>query len=199
MIYLTGATGLLGKEIRKYLDCIPVFRNDINLFLDEKPEDANIVIHCAAYTDVVNAEKYKQDCFKTNVNLTLDLINAFPNSKFIYISSEYANNPQNFYSWTKLWGEELVMKHSNYLIIRTNFLPIPFPYKEAFKDQYTQGDYVDIIAPMIVKEILKATNGRKYLGTGRKTMFELARRTVPDIKGISVDDIKSVKLPKDYV
>ncbi len=51
---------------------------------------------------------------------------------------------------------------------------------------------------MIAKEILKGTTGLKYIGTGRKTMFELARRTKPDIKGISVDDIKGVKLPYDY-
>ena len=91
-----------------------------------------------------------------------------------------------------------MQKHPNHLIIRTSFNVSPFPHEYAFVDQYTQGDYLDIIAPMILKEVIKGTTGLVYVGTGRKTMFELARRTIPDIKGISVDDIKSVKLPHDY-
>jgi len=63
----------------------------------------------------------------------------------------------------------------------------------------TNGDYVDVITPMIVKEILKHNRGIINLGTGRKSMFELARRTKPDIKANSVDDIKNVKLPHDYI
>jgi hypothetical protein len=52
---------------------------------------------------------------------------------------------------------------------------------------------------MIVKEILNNRSGTIDVGTGRKTIFELARRTRPDIKGILVNDIKGVRLPKDYL
>jgi dTDP-4-dehydrorhamnose reductase len=127
------------------------------------------------------------------------MIKAFPDAYFVYISSEQVKIPTNFYLYTKLWGEEMVKLHKNYLIIRTLFKPNPFPYERAFIDQYTCGDYVDVIVPLIIKEILRKTNGTIDIGTGRKTIYELAKRTVPNIKTISVDDIKNVKLPHDYL
>lgn len=200
-ILLTGGSGLLGKELQKYLKCDAPNSDVFDITDLEREQTDNIydvIIHAAAYTDVINAEIDKSNCFDVNVKGTRDLVEIFPSAKFVYISSEYAHNPLNFYSWTKLWGEGVVRKHFNHLIIRTSFVDMPFPHPVAFFDQQTQGDYVTIIAPMIAAEVLKQSRGTVYLGTGRKTMFELARRTEPNIKAISVDDIKSVKLPKDY-
>lgn len=198
---MTGGSGLLGKEITKYLKAFtPSHKEmDITKYEDlEKYKDFKIVIHSAAYTDVAKAEIEKEKCFETNVIGTLRMCNSFQNSYFIHISTEYVNNPVNFYSYTKLWAEWQVKKHPRHLIIRTLFKPKPFPYKYAFFDQYTEGDYVDIIAPMIVANILAGKTGVVNIGTGRKTMYSLAKQTVPDIKGISVDEVKEVKLPKDY-
>jgi|SRR3990167_1075301 len=197
-ILLTGGSGRLGQELQKYTKCIAPSSKEMNITKQINRVPVDFVIHAGAYTDVVKAEVERDKCFSVNVLGTLNLVQTYWNTKFIYISSEYTNNPQNFYSWTKLWGEEMVQKHPNHLIIRTSFNVSPFPHEYAFVDQYTQGDYLDIIAPMILKEVIKGTTGLVYVGTGRKTMFELARRTIPDIKGISVDDIKSVKLPHDY-
>ena len=120
----------------------------------------------------------------------------------MYISTEYVYNPVNWYAQTKKMAEALVVTGVNpYLIISTLFKPSPFPFEKAFIDQYTMGDYVDVIAPMIVDEIKRwdrKTNKLVDVGTGRKTIFELAKRTRPDVKPCSVDDIKGVKLPKDY-
>ena len=212
-ILLTGGSGVLGTELQKYIECYAPSHADFDILdvdgnlakLNVKQYD--IVIHSAAYTDVPGAEIEKKKCFDINVKGTLRLLQAFPSAFFVYISSEYANKPMNYYSWTKLWGEEMVEKSlSPYLIVRTLFKPNPFPYEYAFFDQYTTGDYVDVIAPMIVKEIMKGSkkdNGLHRremisLGTGRKTMFELARRTKPNIKAITIDDVKGVVLPKDY-
>ena len=200
-ILLTGGSGLLGQELQKYLDCVAPSSEGLDITKDIVfGEDWDIVIHSAGYTDVPRAETERVNCFKVNVTGTYNLVKAYPKAKFIFISSEYAHKPLNFYSFTKKWAEGIVKKlHSNYLIIRTSFVSDPFPHDLAFADQYTQGDYIHIIAPMIATEILKDTNGLKYIGTERKTMFELARRTKPDISGNSVDDIKEVKLPKDYL
>ena len=201
-ILLTGGHGLLGTELQKYFTCeAPDSKKlditDVNTMVKYDPD---IVIHAAAYTDVTKAETDKERCFNVNVRGTYNLTQIFPKAYFVYISSEYAKNPVNFYSQTKQWGEEMVIRYcANHLIIRTLFKASPFPYKYAFFDQWSQGDSVDIIAPMIVKEILRGSVGLHNIGTGRKTMFELARRTVPDIKAISVDDIKDVRLPKDYL
>jgi dTDP-4-dehydrorhamnose reductase len=197
---LLGGSGRLGIELQKYFYCVAPPSENLDITqLKEPLGDYDIVINSAAYTDVVSAEKEREKCFNINVVGTYNLVKAYSNAKFVFISSEYAFNPQNFYSWTKLWGEEIVRRFaSSYLIIRTSFVSRPFSHKYAFFDQFTRSDYVDVIAPMIVAEILRDSVGVKYIGTRRKTMFELARQTKPSIKGISVDDIKSVKLPKDY-
>ena len=196
---MTGGSGLLGQEIQKHIGVFAPSSKEFNILYPHNIDrEYDVVIHSAAYTDVTKAETDRKTCFDVNVNGTINMLKLFPEAYFVYISTEYCNNPVNFYSYTKLWGEDLVKKHKNHLIIRTLFKPNPFPYEYAFIDQYTQGDYVDVIAPMIVKEIILGSQGTITLGTGRKNMFELARRTRPDIKGIMVDDIKGVKLPKDY-
>lgn len=201
-LLITGGNGLLGKELKRYiLGDSPTHKEmDITNYADlERYKQARVVIHCAAYTDVEKAETDKEECFRTNVIGTMRLCNVFKNSYFVHISTEYVKNPVNFYSQTKLWAEWQVMRHPKHLIIRTLFKSNPFPYEYAFFDQYTEGDYIDVIAPMIVAEVLAGKQGIVNVGTGRKTMFELARRTKPEVKGISVDDIKKVKLPKDYL
>lgn len=201
-ILLTGGSGLLGTELQKYIPHIIAPSHaqlDVTKIETLIRYEADIVIHAAAYTDVARAEEEKERCYKINTEGTANLAQVFHNAYFIYISSEYCYHPVNFYSYTKLWGEVMVEHFCHdYLVIRTLFKARPFPYKEAFIDQYTQGDYVDKIVPRIMNRILQHTTGIETVGTGRKTMFELARQTVPDIRGISVDDIKDVKLPKDY-
>lgn len=200
---LTGGSGLLGKKLWEYLDFYAPSSKGLDI---TEPETLSIagdykrVIHCAAYTNVPKAEIEKSKCFNINVTGTYNMAKAFPDAYFVYISTEHVGIPVNYYSHTKLWGEEMVKKHhQKYLIIRTLFKRNPFPYKYAFFDQHTQGDYIDVIAPLIAKEILKGTTGTVHLGTGRKTMFELARRTKPNIKANSIKDIKDVKMPHDYV
>lgn len=203
-ILLTGGSGLLGTEIQKRLThpSISIYAPshselDITNMGDFK-YDCDMVIHGAAYTDVVKAETDKGKCYDLNVNGTMNLLNRYKDTYFVYISTEYCNNPVNFYSYTKLWGEELVEKHPNHLIIRTLFKPFPFPFDKAFMDQYTTGDYVDVITPMILSHALNRETGRIMIGTGRKTIFQLAQKSNPKVGSISVDDIKGVVLPKDY-
>jgi dTDP-4-dehydrorhamnose reductase len=199
-ILFTGGSGLLGMEMKKYLNFDAPRHSVMDITSPETLKgDYKTVIHAAAYTEVTMAEIEKEKCICINVVGTANMIKAFPDAYFVYISSEQVKIPTNFYLYTKLWGEEMVKLHKNYLIIRTLFKPNPFPYERAFIDQYTCGDYVDVIVPLIIKEILRKTNGTIDIGTGRKTIYELAKRTVPNIKTISVDDIKNVKLPHDYL
>lgn len=158
------------------------------------------IIHMAGYTDVSGAENEKLLCFKTNVFGTYNLLSRFPDKPFVFISSEHVN-AEGVYFQSKLMGELLVKNLAkNYLIIRTLFKPNPWPFEYAFSDQMTQGDYVDVIAPLIAKEIKQWKGKSKlvYVGTGRKSMFELAKRTRPDVKPNSVRDL-GFKRPKDYL
>lgn len=197
-ILLTGSSGLLGKHLKIEADRPTHAELDITQNFEVKEYD--LIIHAAAFTDVEGAETNRKKCFDINVNGTMNLLEAYPTTPFVYISSEYAKNPANFYSLTKHLAEKLVETHPRYLIIRTLFKPKPWKYPKAFIDQYTQGDYVDVIAPLIEKEIMEwdKKNRMVYIGTGRKTIYDLARQT-RDVEPIMTDEIKGVKIPKDYV
>ena len=194
-ILLTGSRGRLGVELKKHLGVID-FIGDITLPI--KKEECELVIHSAAYTDVTGAEQDSEKCFHTNVYGTSNITNTYIDTPFVYISSEYAKNPLGIYALTKYLGEEVIKTHPHHLIIRTLFKPNPFPFDKAYTNQYTQGDYVDVIAKLIA-DMIKEWNKKSdlvYIGTGRKTMFELAKRTRPDVVP---DQITNPIIPKDYL
>jgi dTDP-4-dehydrorhamnose reductase len=203
-ILLLGGSGLLGRELQKHLKYDAPSHRELDIVKPVRiKKKYDLIINSSGYTDVVKAEKEQRKCYAVNVVGTMNLLHRFPDTPFVYISSEYAKNPVNYYSFTKYMGESIVKYYSGkYLIIRTLFKPNPFPWKKAFIDQYTQGDYVDTIAPLIVKEIKrwnKKTCKTIYVGTGRKIMYELARRSRLDVGKSSIKDIKGVKLPADYL
>lgn len=201
-ILLTGGSGLLGTELQKHLEVHAPTHEELDITNIKSVLDYDLIIHAAAYTDVVKAQTDRKNCMKVNITGVCNLLEVYPTTPFVYISSEYARHPVNFYSFTKAIGEKMVeMLSSHHLIIRTLFKPNPFPWEKAFNDQWTQGDYVDIIAPLIIEEITKwnkKTSKVIYVGTGRKTMYDLAKRTKPNVLECSINDI-DVKLPNDYV
>lgn len=197
-VLLTGSSGLLGRHLT--VDSDRPTHQELDITKPVIPNKYDLIIHCAAYTDVEKAEVERYQCFNVNVLGTLNLLLAYPNTPFVYISSEYADKPVNFYSRTKRMAEELVLAHPSFLIIRTLFKERPWKYDKAFIDQFTTGDYVDVIAPLIEKEILKWDRKSKmiYVGTGRKRIYDLAKKSKPDVGIMSIRDVK-VKLPADYL
>ena len=198
MILLTGASGLLGRHLK--IEAFRPTHEEFDITLIQTGPEADMVVHAAAYTNMEKAETDKWKCFRVNVNGTFSLLGAYPDTPFVYISTEYAKDPVNFYSLTKSLAEQLVMTHPNYLIIRTLFKPYPWPYEYAFIDKHTQGDYVDVIAPLIDEAIEnwdRKTNDMIYVGTGRKTYYELAKRTKPRVKPNFIKDV-SINIPSDY-
>ncbi len=208
-ILITGGSGRLAFELKKHLEGTYVGIEDFDFIYQVPKGEYDLILHMGAYTDVQKAEKEMKKCFDTNVIGTYNLVEAYKDIPFIYISTEYANKPLGVYALSKQLGEEVVKTHPNYLILRTSFKPTPFPFPYAYEDQLTNGDYVDVIAEklaMIVTNYLaserKHLNETRYLGTGRKTMFELAKRTRPDVLPNKVDDynekIGKVLIPHDY-
>ncbi|MFA6251730.1 MAG: sugar nucleotide-binding protein [Candidatus Paceibacterota bacterium] len=204
-ILITGGTGKLGVELKKHLSGDYPSRKNFDFTKQiKKVKRYDLVIHMGAYTNVKKAESEHLKCFLTNVYGTFNLINTYKDTPFIYISTEYAHNPVDVYGLTKKLGEEIVKTHPKHLILRTLFKPNPFPFPKAYIDQYTQGDYVDVIAKLLAKKVKswnRKTSKLEYLGTGRKTMFELAKRTRPDVKPNKVADYvkeTGVLVPKDY-
>lgn len=206
-IAVTGGTGRLAAELKKHLDAqyFGIEHWDF-MYQEEIPEDKfDLILHMGAYTNVLKAESEPQKCMLTNVMGTFNLVKAFKDIPFIYISTEWAHNPLGVYALSKQLGEEIVKTHPSYLILRTLFKPTPWEFEFAYEDQWTQGDYVDVIAKKladIISELGVLPNETQYLGTGRKTILELAQRTRPDVKPNSVDEynekIGKKLAPKDY-
>lgn len=198
-ILLTGSSGLLGKYLKLQADRPTHQELDITKKIRSKKYD--LIVHSAAYTDVQKAEIERDKCFQTNVIGTWNLLKAYSATPFVYISTEWAYRPVNFYSWTKKWGEELVQQHSApYLILRTLFKPYPWPYEKGFIDQFTFGDYITVIAPLIddvINDWDRQESRLRYIGTGRKTMYELAKRTKLDVIPNSIKEMP-IKVPSDY-
>lgn len=211
-ILVTGATGRLGGYLIPLLKDFEITAVGIENwdFVHQIPKgEYDLILHMGAYTDVQKAEKELKKCFDTNVVGTYNLVETYKDVPFIYISTEYANKPLGVYALTKQLGEEVVKTHSNYLILRTSFKPTPFPFPYAYEDQYTQGDYVDVIAEKLATKVknwlfngINHQNDTQYFGTGRKTMFEMAQRTRPDVLPNKVDEynakIGKILIPHDY-
>jgi dTDP-4-dehydrorhamnose reductase len=100
----------------------------------------NIIINCAAYTNVAEAENNKESCFKVNVVGTTNLIKLCKDNscKLFQISTDYVfdgknedgiyyendiKNPLNYYGYSKSLAEDIVINNlMNYVIIRTSWL-----------------------------------------------------------------------------
>ena len=167
-ILITGSSGLLGQKITDKLsglfnvlslskvgsdNCLDITSKDAvhNTFKEFKPD---IVINCAAFTNVDKSETEKSLARDVNVKGLTNIISSLPvNSKIIHISTDYVFDgesgdykendmklPINYYGKTKLEADNLLMgSNCNYLIIRPNVL---YSYDNVFnqssKDNYSQ-------------------------------------------------------------
>lgn len=149
-IVITGSNGQLGKELIKRLDpstnkLFPIDlhnyditeKDAISTFLNRvKPE---MIMHCAAYTDVDGCEKEPNKAYLINVSGTMNLVDYAKenDSTFLYVSTDYVfdgtkasiynehddANPISIYGRTKLDGENIVRRHiKKHFIVRTAWL-----------------------------------------------------------------------------
>lgn len=149
-VLVTGANGMLGQDL------CPVFE-DAGAFVIETDVDnldltqfeavkkaisdihPDMVIHCAAYTNVDKAEEEAEKAELINFSATENLakICAELGITLVYISTDYVfdgtkttpykpddtPNPQTVYGRTKLMGEQAVKKYcEKYYIARTSWL-----------------------------------------------------------------------------
>ncbi len=79
-------------------------------------EDADYVIHAAAIKSIEACEKEPEECFKTNVIGTENVIKAALNrgvKKVLFISTDKAVNPINTYGTAKAMSERLILNANN--------------------------------------------------------------------------------------
>ena len=179
-IFLIGATGNLGIHLierftrfRKYklhtpihkTDLLKKYRNNksiikckINFFHKTEFKDylidknINMIIHCAAMTNLDKCEIDKENSKKVNFLLTKKIVDAISNLsvKLVFISSDhiFGNNLNklnhensktfaiNFYAKCKILSENYIKnKLKNFLIIRTNFFGKSFSKNKMFHEK----------------------------------------------------------------
>tara|TARA_Y100000588_G_C14276108_1_gene934404 strand:- start:2941 stop:3825 length:885 start_codon:yes stop_codon:yes gene_type:complete len=149
-IIILGSNGQLGKIIsnlllkKKKYKIINISRKSFDLIDNCKIEthisklNSNIIINCAAFTDVDKAENEKEKCINTNTYLLEYLSNICNknNSILFHFSTDYVFDgkkgnyketdktlPINYYGYTKKLGENIIKKKlKKFIIIRTSWL-----------------------------------------------------------------------------
>lgn len=149
-ILVTGASGMLGQDLCPMLELknysvIKTNSKTMNITNYDKVNEVisqnspDIIIHCAAYTNVDKAEEDFESAKLINSTGTENLakICAEKDILLVYISTDYifdgqkssaytpedAANPINNYGLTKFLGEQAVKKYCNkYFIVRTSWL-----------------------------------------------------------------------------
>lgn len=149
-VLVTGANGMLGQDLCPILEDVGCFvietdvdTMDITDFeVVEKFITAarpDIVIHCAAYTNVDKAEEDLDIASKINITGVENIAKTCAKLEIpiVYVSTDYVfdgtnsvpykpedkTNPINNYGLTKLKGEEAVKKYcTKYYIARTSWL-----------------------------------------------------------------------------
>jgi dTDP-4-dehydrorhamnose reductase len=208
-IFVIGGTGILGSELKKIDNDIICVGSEYDIYeftkLKEKldQENPDIIINCCAIksqnvdnntilainVNIIGASNISKYCIENNKRL------VFISTDYVY-SGETGNYsesdhllPVNNYAWTKLSGEVSTRLVSNHLIVRTSFGG-KFEHKKAYKNLYTSKDYVDIIAPMILKSIKSNFIGIINIGTSKKNIYEYAKNR---LKNVDYDFLRTSK------
>ena len=147
-IGIIGGSGMLGSDLTELLANNPkysVTKYDFPDFDITKQEclikavdDSDIIVNCAAYTAVDDAEKNVETCYAVNADAVKTLAElAFKNNKYlIHISTDFVfgdssntllseesrTAPLNVYGASKLKGEQLLLKSNpNAAVIRVQW------------------------------------------------------------------------------
>ena len=195
--------GLLGTELIKQTGWDYISRKkdgidfkDIDSYKDHL-FGYDEIINCIAYTNTY--DENKEENWNTNYKGVVALVDHLIDKdiKFIHISTDYlyAHSKQNasekdvpvhcgnWYGYTKLLGDAYVqLRLRDYLLIRSTHKEEPFPYEKAWINQVGNFDYVSEIATLQIELIKKGVNGVFNIGTDLKTMYELAKKTNPNVK-----------------
>jgi dTDP-4-dehydrorhamnose reductase len=210
-IAITGKSGLLSTELQKIfpeiivLDSYDYDITDPYLARKIMIKDPDIIIHAGAVTDSTFVKTNPTLAINTNIVGTANISNYCiqQRKRLVYISTDYIYEgtvgnyketdpilPYNEYAWTKLGGECSVCLVPNHLIIRTSFGSDKIFYENSWTNQLVSKDYVDIIAPMILKSSLSNTTGILNIGTEAKSVYEYVQKrnkTNPIQKEISTN------------
>ncbi|WP_110113054.1 dTDP-4-dehydrorhamnose reductase [Bacillus sp. CGMCC 1.16541] len=149
-VLITGASGQLGRELtalflNHYFDVYGFSRQQMDVTNEEQVNDLmnevqpDLVLHCAAYTKVDEAELQAEQAYVVNAYGTKHVAIAAERvgAKLVYVSTDYVfdgtgkepyhecsvPSPLGVYGKSKLAGEDFVKRfHTKCFIVRTSWL-----------------------------------------------------------------------------
>jgi len=149
MYWLVGSQGMLGCEVRSFLERqeVPFLATDRevditdleSLFAFISPRRISVIINCAAFTDVRACEVETELAFQVNAEgvRNLSKVAAWKGARLVHISTDYvfngrarepyredaATDPINAYGQSKLAGERYLRASScPWVLVRTSWL-----------------------------------------------------------------------------
>ena len=171
MYLITGCNGQLGTELKKRLPnaiCADVDTLDITdgMAVDKfvRENNVDLIINCAAYTAVDNAEDNPDLAGKINIDGPRNL--ARTGAKIIHISTDYVfdgmgyrpysemdeTSPISVYGKTKRAGELAVMENADVaIVIRTAWLYSPYGnnFVKTMRCLGTERDVINVVSDQI--------------------------------------------------
>ena len=211
--------GLLGKEMIKqsgweYLshsqDKIDVVTDFDRLCVLLENLEPDVIVNCIGYTNTYSKERDLH--WKVNYEFVVNLANFCDNNfiKLVHVSTDYiyANceagsakkeddlpvHQNTWYAYTKLISDAYVQLIDDYLLVRCSFKPKPFPYEKAYGNIKGNFDYVDVIAGQIIDLINEGRSGVWNIGTKYKSIYDLAKQTVPEIGDWYNDKLPTIEM-----
>lgn len=134
---VTGATGFIGPYLANELNkrgykvtALDIALNnyqhlhkDINLILQDirmggLTGDYDYVYHLAAKRSIPESFKFPQDYMSTNIWGTYNILQSFPKSRVVNVSSSAALDTKSVYGITKKCAEHFANLHSNHITVR---------------------------------------------------------------------------------
>lgn len=195
---ITGSRGQIGSSVKeKADDAIGLDRSnsDINEDISNREvvtkiedEGPDVIVHCAAITNLDYAEKNPDETEKVNVEGTRNIVRAAKevDAHLIFISTdnvfggrkghyteENERNPLNVYAETKLRAEDIVSELEEYTIFRTSVV-----FKEDFDNFFNWAisglkteKELKVVDDQIVNPTYAPNLADFILETSRKNIF----------------------------
>ena len=188
-----GARGMLGQDLVKILapeyEIIPWDLAEIDITREKETLEKivkvrpQVIINCAAYTNVDQCETHREQAFLVNAEGTkhVALASYTVKARFVHLSTDYvfdgtasipyrednSPNPMSVYGQSKLQGEIYVRQiGGDHLIIRTAWLygPRGKNFVEAILSQAAEGKQIRVVndqqgSPTFTRDLSQAIKG----------------------------------------